>query len=537
MSYADFPFSTTPYAAEPVENAVIPVTSVSASFALQGVGVSAGGSVTVVAAEDQMDFAIGSVIAESESIVDVTGVSARFNDLARFSYSLDSQTAGFPVLSNTESITGTTSAYFGSTNNEIQIPQEQDVIQSALSANNQFTIEFWYYIETATFAPRFISVQQTTGNSNRQLSIVEYQGQIYVENQQGTRIQAGSVSDQTWTHIAVTADNGTLKLYIDGVLEGTSTGTTFIDAQSEFNIGGTGPFGASDNRFHLDGYMDLFRVSNNVRYTTNFTPPTSAFTVDDNTTIIFNFDGPNGSQDFELLQLPYSSTDIVADADVDVTGIELSTELGTETIAADAVEVPTSVIISSSTGVETVTGTALITPTGVEATVDLGTSIIIANADVSVIGEELNTVLGTEVIIANADVDVTGLEINFAEGTATVEANADVSVTGLEINFAEGTAIVRAGADVSVTGIEIESATGTATAPAAVILTGVSLQFTEGTAEAPGDANVPVTGQVLSFALGKETITGAWGPVNPDASNSYNGVTPGASNSWTEVAA
>jgi hypothetical protein len=63
------------------------------------------------------------------------------------------------------------------------------------------------------------------------------------------------------------------------------------------------------------------------------------------------------------------------------------------------------------------------------------------------------------------------------------------------------------------------------------------LQFTEGTAEAPGDANVPVTGQVLNFALGKETITGAWGPVDPDANNSYNGVAPGASNSWTEVAA
>jgi hypothetical protein len=235
---------------------------------------------------------------------DATGV----NDLALFSYSLDSQTAGFPVLSNTESKTGTTSAYFGSTNNEIQIPQEQDVIQSALSANNQFTIEFWYYIETATFAPRFISVQQNNSNSSRQLHIAEFQGQIFVSNQQGTRIQAGSVSDQTWTHIALTADNGTLKLYIDGVLEGTSTGTTFIDAQSEFNIGGTGPFLSTDSRFHIDGYMDLFRVSNSVRYTTNFTPPTSAFTVDDNTTIIFNFDGSNGSQDFELLQILYPST-------------------------------------------------------------------------------------------------------------------------------------------------------------------------------------------------------------------------------------
>jgi hypothetical protein len=59
---------------------------------------------------------LGTVIAESESIVEVTGVSARFNDLLVFP--LDSQTAGFPVLSNTQSKTGTTSAYFGSTNNK-----------------------------------------------------------------------------------------------------------------------------------------------------------------------------------------------------------------------------------------------------------------------------------------------------------------------------------------------------------------------------------------------------------------------------------
>jgi hypothetical protein len=328
MSFADSPFASAPFAATGENNAVVELSGLQLNIAENNLTVSAGGSVVTGSEENTIETFLGTVIAESQSIVEVTGVSARFNDLALFSYSLDSQTAGFPVLSNTESKTGTTSAYFGSTNNEIQIPQEQDVIQSALSANNQFTIEFWYYVETATFAPRLISVQQNNNISTRQLHIAQFQGKIRVSNQQGTLIDsAGSVSNQTWTHIALTADNGTLKLYIDGVLEGTSTGTTFIDAQSEFNIGGTGPFGSTDGRFHLDGYMDLFRVSNSVRYTTNFTPPTSAFTVDDNTTIIFNFDGPNGSQDFELLQLPYSSTDIVADADVDVTGVSATISL------------------------------------------------------------------------------------------------------------------------------------------------------------------------------------------------------------------
>jgi len=79
MSYADFPFSTTPYASEPIENALIQVTSVTASFALQGAGVEAGGTVSVVAAETEMNFGIGSVIAEAQSIVSTTGVQADTN--------------------------------------------------------------------------------------------------------------------------------------------------------------------------------------------------------------------------------------------------------------------------------------------------------------------------------------------------------------------------------------------------------------------------------------------------------------------------
>jgi hypothetical protein len=408
--------------------AVVTVTGQDLSFTIGTYSVTADGNTSIIVGpEHEIDTAIGtptvtgsavvsvtgqsltttqnSVVASGAATVLVTGVSARFNDLARFSYSLDSQTVGFPVLSNTESKTGTTSAYFGSTNNEIQIPQEQDVIQSALSANNQFTIEFWYYVETATFAPRLISVQQNNNISTRQLHIVPFQGKIRVSNQQGTLIDsAGSVSNQTWTHIALTADNGTLKLYIDGVLEGTSTGTTFIDAQSEFNIGGTGPFGSTDGRFHLDGYMDLFRVSNSVRYTTNFTPPTSAFTVDDNTTIIFNFDGPNGSQDFELLQLPYSSTDIVADANVDVTGEELTTTIGQATA----------------------TGTAVVQLTGIGLTTTIGQATATVSAEVPVTGQSLSTATGSVTVFGTAVVTPTGIELTVVQRSVGVVAWANV---------------------------------------------------------------------------------------------------------------
>jgi hypothetical protein len=171
MSFADSPFASAPFAATEETNAVVTLSGLQLNIAENNLTVSAGGSVVTGSEENTIETFLGTVIAESQSIVEVTGVSARFNDLARFSYSLDSQTAGFPVLSNTQSKTGTTSAYFGSTNNEIQIPQEQDVIQSALSANNQFTIEFWYYEETQTQFPRLISVQENNSVSTLQFQI------------------------------------------------------------------------------------------------------------------------------------------------------------------------------------------------------------------------------------------------------------------------------------------------------------------------------------------------------------------------------
>ena len=58
-----------------VTDQIISVTGFQTNIALQNLIISGDGSITVTAAEDQMDFSIGSVIAEAESIVDtVTGV-------------------------------------------------------------------------------------------------------------------------------------------------------------------------------------------------------------------------------------------------------------------------------------------------------------------------------------------------------------------------------------------------------------------------------------------------------------------------------
>jgi len=45
----------------------------------------------------------------------------------------------------------------------------------------------------------------------------------------------------------------------------------------------------------LNGYLDEFRLSNNLRYTANFTPPTQAFAADINTTLLYHFDEGSGT--------------------------------------------------------------------------------------------------------------------------------------------------------------------------------------------------------------------------------------------------
>ena len=80
--------------------------------------------------------------------------------------------------------------------------------------------------------------------------------------------------DNSWRHFALTRGGGTLRLYIDGVLAGSST-TTLAMNFSELTIG-FARYSPSHTSFN--GYIDELRITKGVaRYTANFTPPTEPF--------------------------------------------------------------------------------------------------------------------------------------------------------------------------------------------------------------------------------------------------------------------
>ncbi|GAP08616.1 concanavalin A-like lectin/glucanases superfamily, partial [Anaerolinea thermolimosa] len=120
----------------------------------------------------------------------------------------------------------------------------------------------------------------------------------------GTR----TVADGTWHHVAVTRSraNGTLRIFVDGVLDAEGPGPT---GDVSYRDGRTGtsskdPYlviGAEKHDYDrtqypsYSGWVDEVRLSTVIRYTGNFSRPVAPFTPDENTAALYHFDeGPAG---------------------------------------------------------------------------------------------------------------------------------------------------------------------------------------------------------------------------------------------------
>lgn len=93
-----------------------------------------------------------------------------------------------------------------------------------------------------------------------------------------------SLATNTWYHIALTVSGSTCKLYINGTQRGgdkTLAGDKITSAGAgRLRIGGSALGSA------MTGFMDEIRLSKGLRYTANFTEPTSAFVNDADTVLL-----------------------------------------------------------------------------------------------------------------------------------------------------------------------------------------------------------------------------------------------------------
>jgi hypothetical protein len=186
----------------------------------------------------------------------------------------DLVTVGNAQISTAQSKFGGASMYFDGTG---------DYLQNRLTdltnfGTGDFTMECWIYPTASGSLRAIVDTRGTDINAAYGwfLSASDKLDFLYKGSSPFRLTSSGSVSTNTWTHVAVCRASGTLRLFINGNIDGSATVTDSLNGAAGTRIGGGYADGSGNPGFYLTGYIDDLRITKGIaRYTSNFTPQTS----------------------------------------------------------------------------------------------------------------------------------------------------------------------------------------------------------------------------------------------------------------------
>ena len=190
---------------------------------------------------------------------------------------------GNAQISTTQSKFGSSSAYFDGTGDYIDLGGSS---LSSVCDSGDFALELWFYQDSRSSWVSLITNYGTNNggwaayinnNSPNQVYWWHYNGSqyVYLNYSQGTRT---TITLDTWHHLAITRSGNTWRLFLNGIQEDTITDSNNITASNGAVHNGLrlGTINAGLD-YPLHGYIDDVRITNgDARYTSNFTPPTTA---------------------------------------------------------------------------------------------------------------------------------------------------------------------------------------------------------------------------------------------------------------------
>ena len=188
----------------------------------------------------------------------------------------DLETVGNAQISTAQSKFGGSSMYFDGTGDVLSIPDTQNL----KFGTGDFTVEAWVYM-TATPSAQYAQIIGRTEygtNADWMLQITNSRTLTWYMQNSFVATSTGTVPLNTWTHVAVTRYGSSIRLFINGIVDGTATNS----GSTEFNSSGAYTIGADQagDEVMFTGYINDLRTTKGVaRYTANFTPPTTAFPV------------------------------------------------------------------------------------------------------------------------------------------------------------------------------------------------------------------------------------------------------------------
>jgi hypothetical protein len=185
------------------------------------------------------------------------------------------ETVGDAKISTAQSKFGGSSIYFDGTGDYLNIPYSP----SFNFGTGDFTVECWANITYVQYSG-IISSCNSTMTSSMWLLGFSNTAHIMTFNfdGSGTAICGADYTayEGVWTHIAVSRSGTTLKLFFNGTqVQSVTNSTSFTgDTANPVTIGRRYN---NQTQYYVNGYIDDLRITKGyARYTTTFTPPTSA---------------------------------------------------------------------------------------------------------------------------------------------------------------------------------------------------------------------------------------------------------------------
>jgi Concanavalin A-like lectin/glucanases superfamily len=185
---------------------------------------------------------------------------------------------GYPYIDNSQSEFGGSSIYFDG--------NSSDIYPANNAGNNfnfgtgDFTIEFWFYMTNYSCNPQ-VMFDMRDGSDDRFCIFIRpcYSWQVTFNTQYDGDVIIGNNNQVNpydgWHHVAVSKQNGTTRLFVDGNLQG-----TYSDSHNYTTQGNRPLIGNSFDNYPFTGWMDELRiVKGKAIYTQNFTPPSAPLSV------------------------------------------------------------------------------------------------------------------------------------------------------------------------------------------------------------------------------------------------------------------
>ena len=161
---------------------------------------------------------------------------------------------------------------------------------SALNlGSGDFTVECWWFSSKALNAYA-VEFAHLFGKGNAIVSgtwaLGIYQSKIYFATS-GVGLQGSTnLTAKSWNHFAATRSGTTVRVFVNGVLDGSTTSSQDITSSATFNIGDRQPSDPSAN-YPFNGYISNVRVVvGSALYTSNFTPSTTPLTAVSGTVLL-----------------------------------------------------------------------------------------------------------------------------------------------------------------------------------------------------------------------------------------------------------